>query len=833
MPSLPGRSTDCSLSSRRERLYGRGRSRARATPRELWSAQAPRVTSSFIGGEDDQPVNTFLGDAARTPNIGVSSRWPHLCYILWNSKRLGGIPTWPIINYIIEKRPSALGLLATSNPWTLPGQTLSGDQYAIELALTVADADQDVGNLGLYGDLSETLVPGSTVNIVGAGIPDGDYEILRIELDEIISPTVITAGGVPIPGMYWQVQNIGNYYITISRVFLVGGTLGATGAGTIEPYLNDTNDGANIAHIIAEMLFAPFPQGLGLDPDHVIEGWDLDSLDALGNDADDQGWRNSVAAADGETAEAVLANCLQDVSTLLPMSSSLAKLQFVPIREPSGTLPHLSESILTDALPEIVQTHDGLKADRVLFSFLDRDNFFAERTIQIVDNGQAAFAEHNSARIVPLTSAVHFTTAAKLAELRSPEELSPNAEITLEASREARELIPGDAVTVHGFDEVMRVIEVEIEPLEETVKLKVFPDTFGVPLSTFLANVGGSGQITQPPVPDLAYIPVEIPERLTQGLQQAIIVPRIRATDAIALANIHLSRDGSTYTLVAAPDFIATGGYLTSVLSATGPTIVGQGPTFYELGPDVATLTDDLSANPTAWAAGQQVCIIVSGDNVEICFLQRATIVSATERRLDGLLRGRFDTRKVFHDLFSAVFIFQAGSVDIIQDPLLGVDLTLYSKSQPVSTGGEVLLSAVQASTIELYGKGLRPIAPGKPYLRAPFMGAPAFETGDDLEIAWNLNTGSISTGAGYIEAGTAIATPDIPGNVVIELLTSGDVLAASYTQQANDLTHLTVTNAALVAAFGSEPTSFKVVAYHISNGYLSAPSETLIVERV
>lgn len=50
-------------------------------------------------GEDDQPTNSFLGDAGR---VGITSRWPLVCYVVWQNKQLGPSPRWPTIDYEIE-----------------------------------------------------------------------------------------------------------------------------------------------------------------------------------------------------------------------------------------------------------------------------------------------------------------------------------------------------------------------------------------------------------------------------------------------------------------------------------------------------------------------------------------------------------------------------------------------------------------------------------------------------------------------------------------------------------------------------------------------------------
>lgn len=54
-------------------------------------------------GTADQDANTFLGDSSR---VGVTSRWPFICYVEWTSKRLGQIAQWPQLDYEIFCLPT-------------------------------------------------------------------------------------------------------------------------------------------------------------------------------------------------------------------------------------------------------------------------------------------------------------------------------------------------------------------------------------------------------------------------------------------------------------------------------------------------------------------------------------------------------------------------------------------------------------------------------------------------------------------------------------------------------------------------------------------------------
>lgn len=71
----------------------------------------PIGTFTIYWGEEDQPINTWLGD--RIPSH-IYSQWPLLMYICWKNKRLGTSPRWQQLEYEITvacKQP-ALGFSA-------------------------------------------------------------------------------------------------------------------------------------------------------------------------------------------------------------------------------------------------------------------------------------------------------------------------------------------------------------------------------------------------------------------------------------------------------------------------------------------------------------------------------------------------------------------------------------------------------------------------------------------------------------------------------------------------------------------------------------------------
>ncbi len=749
-------------------------------------------------GELDQPLNTFLGDVDR---VGVTSRWPFAAYVFWNKKRLGSSPVWGMIDYVVERRPSG-AFLSQSDPWYEPTATLDGPIEAI--VGHVASSNPDIGYLEVAGDFTQEADAGRPINIVGNGLPDGDYIVLRATNVLVVVGT--TLNGFPI-------------YATHTRIFLENGTVGSTTAGTVQVYTFDTDDGANIAHATADMLFAEYPQGLQLDPAGP-ESWDLDSLEALGVEAETEEWRASIVSVDGEEAEAILGGILQDHGTMLPIDTSTGNMLFQRCREPSGTLPNISADLEANSLPEIESLHGERPLDKMLFKFSDRDHGFSDMTISVDEDGQMSYMEYARAKEVGMSTTVHFNTAADLSELRSQEELAGAGLIKIQANRGARHLIPGQAIVSNSSEEVLRVSAVGVDPLSETVNIEVMPDFYGARKSDFVNQPGGGDPILEDPELDLQFASLEIPEQLLSVEEMFIIVPRIRAHAQITEATIHISRDDTTYTAIGEESGVATGGLTDVAMVATGKNFLVNGPTFELLGPDIST-AQDLSSDPTNFGLGRQICAIVSLAGIEICYVEKLTAVGGSQYRLDGLLRARFDTRKLAHPIGSQVYVFSDTALTAFDDILLVPGEDLYTKSQPFTPGGTIELSAVPPYGDLLRGKGLVPIDVENLHVSAPYNGSPAYQTGDDVTVKWNWSSAASSnTGAGFQNAGTAIGLPSIKGAFFVELLTTGDVLVSSETV---NVAQQTFTAAELAAAPISNG-NFKVRVTHVYNGYLSTP---------
>jgi hypothetical protein len=208
--------------------------------------------------------------------------------------------------------------------------------------------------------------------------------------------------------------------------------------------------------------------------------------------------------------------------------------------------------------------------------------------------------------------------------------------------------------------------------------------------------------------------------------------------------------------------------------------------------------------------------------------LERATVVSGTNRRLDGLLRAQYDTRKLSHPVGARVYIFDKDVATVVEDPLLEPNEDPFLKVQPGTTAGAVNLAGVAPVGAALVGKGLVPIKPDRVRVVAPRANVASYLTGEDVTVKAVLSSASsVNTGAGYQNAGTVIGAPTIPGAVNFELLTLGDVVVGS--KSGASLEQMW-TNAELVAALGSE-TSFKVRVTHVRDSFTSQPAVVTVTK--
>ena len=82
-------------------------------------------------GERTQPVNTRMGEEGR---LGVSSRWPSICYIEWIEHRLGFSPRWLTTMYEIETECQGSGGVLSLSAFKLAESSEGAEDDGINVA---------------------------------------------------------------------------------------------------------------------------------------------------------------------------------------------------------------------------------------------------------------------------------------------------------------------------------------------------------------------------------------------------------------------------------------------------------------------------------------------------------------------------------------------------------------------------------------------------------------------------------------------------------------------------------------------------------------------------
>ena len=576
----------------------------------------------------------------------------------------------------------------------------------------------------------------------------------------------------------------------------------------IQPYLiSKFVEGANAAHSTDQLLFEKYPHGIGID----VADFDLPSLESVGTDLDFPGEDipTHLVLLEGEKFQSGMASLMQDIGMFISWDVETEKYVFKLIRSPTGLLPAITPDLLVNKLPERTIVHDDLAADRIIFAFSDRDRNYRDTTLTLNDDGQAELVGVTKARSVRLTTITDFSTAQKVTERRAQEEMVAPAKFKIKTARAFRKLVPGDAFTLDGVAQVLRLLGVGLDTESDEVILESIIDSYGLSVSTVKQNPG-AGLV--PPVSvnflDKQFTFYEVNKYLAEG-KISIFVPRIRDSLAVIQAAINISRNGTSFINVQAQDSIYAGGTLKDSIALLTPAIIDTGPEVNILGPDTSSI-QDLTGDDFSWKAGRQICII----NDELFFLQKAVSISSTVIRLDGLVRARLATSKAVHGIGAEVYILDQSELEAIEDVLIVPSVTLFVKSQPQA---EFLadLADITAVSKALKGDGLR----GLPVENINSdIGDRTWAAGTDLDIVWSFRS-SIEprTGAGQQGAGEATTVGTVQGTFTVKIRDAAFVLVNTFKGLTTNA--FTYTNAQMVADFSGEPLSLNVEVINVDNG--------------
>lgn len=746
-------------------------------------------------GEDDQPVNIL------TQSLGVDSRWPGLCSIYWIEKRLGTTPTWPNLKYIFE-----VGL----NFFLLQDSVSYRDQahWAGDDVFEVVGFDDGQDRLRIGGSHVGSFFPGSFCDLTGNAAGDA---LLSVASSEIFYFAVFdgTSGQVSV--------NV------FTDIYFVQDIVGADSAGLLRPHVLGRSSGYNPAHMIAQVLFGPYPYGVSLPQ----EDFNIDSLEALGVRLEAEDFFGSIISReDGSSLLEILGGLLQDIGTFISLNVETGKYEFIPLREIGDVVPNFSEEFFEDPDLEVDTNHLGRDGNKILFVFQDSSINFDDNTIGgYKDEGEFRLLQYFRAKKVRLVLPTDFATAAKAAERRSQEELGSGSAYKMQLNRSARLLMPGAQFTTDKSQERLVCLGKKLDVLSSKVTVTAIADFASAEASSFENQNSTSPSVVLPAVTPTSFLIVEVPAYLSQG-QEVLAVPLIRAHNQIVSHSLWFSSDDVTYRQILLTSEVQTGGVLVDAIPDDTETSLSAGQfSFSALGPDLTTLVLDLSGDEAGWRAGRQLLLIGN----EIMFLDGVG-VSGENWTLGKVLRSRFDTAHGSHPIGTPFIILEIDSIETISESEILPGNTVYIKPQAIAADS-VPLASVPAASRTLTGKGLVPMQPlsllGRRAVAEPYSNS--YEAGGSPNFTWSYHSTAIAgTGAGLQNAGSPHGTAILQGQFRVDVLTSGGTLKNSYFVLIPSWTY---SNASLISDFGSEPSSFKVRVTQVEAGYESDYNEISMVK--
>lgn len=801
-------------------------------------------------GEETQPVDSALSAA-----MGVSSRWPGVCYVVWDQGQLGPSPVWPEIEYIIENVPATS--LITSSPVLTIKKGVSPDpstpnpfpiKYVSESESDPPSSSQSgakVRNTGWFGIVSaipgvfvrgmpfQVGIPLPNILPIEGGAPTRNYRVFK---EEWLGGLVTAPNGLQYNTRVYVQESL-FFNITVNAFFtyfslspdpftrlnvfnfltsLEPGILGSINinvdTGEAPPI---SFSSINPAHLLSSLLFDPWPHGRGLDPSH----FDIASLDSLALKAASESFSPGVIISSGEELESVISSFMQDLGLFIRLDKDTGLYKFVPIRgsDPLITIP---SKVLGSPLPERVINISASQITKKVFIFEDRENLFQEATIEDSSDNIQSKNDFQSIETLPIRLGVLPDSAVLIAQRRISEDIQNPVLFSINVKGEGKNIQPGDVCSIPQSEEPVRIIEVEHQIGEPGATLKGFINSYDSidTLEELLTLLGPAFSPEADPV-----VQAFEPSIFFNRQELSIALLRTRKHKNIIGSTITLSYDDISFTPINTEESFFFGGFLISALSESDPYVIEDGPTVFvgETSPDIDKVLD-LSSSLEEWRTGKQICII----GEEIFFLRNISSIDANTIQLHGLIRYRLGTgfkqwygfpsivlnNPRNHAINDKVFIGELSNINPISEPLLKWNTPSFLRSLPFTTASADVQN-IESIQITLRRKHILqfPVTA----LRQTNRNNNYYKSGEDITVSWGWfnPSGTKKVGAGEMPAGQAISSQEtLVGyfNVLFEGSSFGSF-------EINNLTvpEATITAAQIAANLGGDIT---VTVFHYTD---------------
>lgn len=467
-------------------------------------------------------------------------------------------------------------------------------------------------------------------------------------------------------------------------------TNGTIGSSTLEPWIEatspttqDSDFGGNPAFVLWELLTAPPPHGCGIDADDLDAG----SFAALADLCVDEHLPITLIIRQGDVAAQIIARILDEVGCTLVQAGEV--LAVVPVREPGGLIPELTDDAVAEVEPRTEQRHAEANPTRYVFAFADRDNQYQDNTVLVANDADARTIESARPQVVRLETIGDRWTAAAVASRMAGDRDAQVEAISLEAMRGGRRLLPGQVFQL--ADTVYRTAVVEPAFDRRSAVVEAILDQFGR-ADRAVEPPGSNGGDVAEAAPDPVVRVLQVPEDLLTGAGPEIVVLRVRANQSIVAAQVHISANGTSYLLAGSQDVAAAGG----TLNRPFPDDDTSEPSITAYNADIENLPD-LTGNDPAFDAGELLCLIGSE-------LMRIRKVEAVDGgwRLSGLARAQYGTLNADHETNDPVLIFRRSDLTPFSGGIIQVGETISVKTQPRTIRSVVSLADVTASDVTI-----------------------------------------------------------------------------------------------------------------------------------